>query len=901
MKKHTYLLLLIWLITILSCNFAYSQNTNSTNSNTSGGVSNRNAETQSYANLLDAVKTIGNSEKLLNVNGNANCTTALTVPKTLTLEFTGGGKIVGQAGCILIIYGQIKADRTNIFSGFANTNQLKILGANDVVYPEWFGAVGDNVTDDSSAIQLMFDAVDLTSGYGATYKTSGKFRFGAGRIYYSSKEIHVRSSSDIEGVGGKGWFSATIIRFADNKKGFVFEGYSTEREARNASIMQGSAVLKANLNFSAADVGKNVIVFGAGVNQNAPNLTAKILSVQSATQATLSTNANQTATNQSAFFLSDLTSQWSKISGIYLLGGTHAEVKSTHTIDIDGNKITRLTGAALDPYRGFPEGTTFTMGQSEWTIGILPAVLMTGNLASGSDTVTLTSGTVDNSFLFAGVTINYVNYLIKEVVSSTQFKLDRPFAAPAASGVSINVTRRGLSGYRFNAFGNASKTPSNIVRKTANAVFENWLVGATIHINRVDYLIDSVVNNYTVTIKNMDGTPAIVPYFEGDAAITALAPRRNVAVRFNTFHGIEANAQVEIRNVYISNFSGSGINFDSGKASGLLGNEPNVNNANVTRNFMHGNKGHGIYLRGTNSNQISIKNNDSNVNRGWGFYDTSFLGNVYEGNHSAGNENGGSYSVLGGVNQSTYTGEYGEGGQPSNILSAQSSWFGGIPGNGFSAEYNKGATMLASGGEGKTFLTSGIKTTSLKPSESGGFAANNAHTTVQIGQGGNPALPVLMGFGNSDEAGGNPPYNPALSYVLTYANGGQPAPGWYALQYGEQQRNDNSTDYTVLAFSGAAAAEGAKQLWMPNGFYFGRNSDGVTRSKFTVTALGLSLDKNFKANTFQLDSNGARPVCGATTRLTIWVSKGGTGVADVPQMCLKNADESFSWRNITMN
>jgi hypothetical protein len=206
------------------------------------------------------------------------------------------------------------------------------------------------------------------------------------------------------------------------------------------------------------------------------------------------------------------------------------------------------------------------MGGSEWTIGILPAVSITGNLASGSDSVILTSGTIDNSFLFAGVTINYINYSVKEIINSTQFKLDRPFAAPSASGASIKIARRGLSGYRFNAFGNASKSPSNIVRKTDNAVFENWLVGATIHINRNDYLIDTVVNKGTVTIKNIDGTPASVPYFEGDAAIIALAPRRNVAVRFNTFHGIEANVQVEIRNVYISNFSGSGINLDSGKA-----------------------------------------------------------------------------------------------------------------------------------------------------------------------------------------------------------------------------------------------------------------------------------------------------------------------------------------------
>jgi hypothetical protein len=206
--------------------------------------------------------------------------------------------------------------------------------------------------------------------------------------------------------------------------------------------------------------------------------------------------------------------------------------------------------------------------------------------------------------------------------------------------------------------------------------------------------------------------------------------------------------------------------------------------------------------------------------------------------------------------------------------------------------------MLASGGEGKTLMTSGVKTSSLPPNENGGFSSNNAYTTVQIGQGGNPALPVLMGFGNSDEAGGNPLHNPALSYVLTYANGGQPAPGWYALQYGEAQRNNNVTDYTVLAFSGAAATEGAKQLWMPNGFYFGRNTDGLTRSRLTATALGLSLDKNFKANTLQLDSSGNRPTCSQTTHGTFWLFKGAAGVADILQICGKNAANVFSWANV---
>ena len=948
MKKNIYLLLLSSLITISYCNFARSQEkppvyqtcsnstvkakiqveksgvrfiicagekiylnnveslTNSTSSNTIGGASNRQIEIQDYSNLADAVSAIGTTKKLLNINRDMDCSSPMTLPKNLNLEFTNSGKIVKRAGCTLVINGQIKADRVNIFSGFSTANQLKIPGANDVIYPEWFGAVGDGITDDYAAIQLMFDAVEYNIGglpASGGYYTGGKFRFAGGKVYYSSQEFRVRRSVEIEGVGGRGQLSATKISFAYGKKGFVFENYSSEREAQNAAMTAGSQILNANLNFIAADVGKRLVVFGAA--------DSTILSVQSATQATLNAKASATVVNGQAFIFNSSNAGQSKISNLHLAGGTGNKFAATHQIDINGSKITRKMGEVIDRYRGYGEGTTFTMNNVEWTLAKGDTVILNGSVTANSDVVSVANGTVDGSYLDAYVSVPSPRgdaptfFRIAEVINSTRFRINKPMPVgllPGGSTVPFSVTPLVLKGYRFVALGAESKLASNIVRTTRGAM-ENSLVGATIRVGYKDYLIDKVINANTIAIKNLDNSAVSIPYFASEAEIIKLAPRTNQSVRFNIFHGIDAKVPVEINNVYITYFAGNGINFDSSLASGLDGIEPNQNNGNVTRNVIYENKGHGIYLRGTNSNTMTIANNDVSNNRGWGFYDISQHGNNYLGNHTSYNANGSRFSFVGGVSRSQYTGEYCEGGEPSNIISQGATWLGGVPGCQFSEQSSQGAVMLSDEGNGKSFLINAIRTQSILPRTPNGDIIFNSYTTTQIGQGGRTDLPVLMGFGNSDEiASTQPKPYPTLSYFLTYATeNSRPAGGWYAMQHNQGTRTNNSDGYTAFAFSGAKAAEGAAQFWLPNGFFIGRDTGGLTRSKIVATALGLSLDKNFKANSFQLDSLGTRPTCTAETRGTFWVNKGGAGVADVPQMCLKNAEDTFSWRNIAVN
>ena len=39
----------------------------------------------------------------------------------------------------------------------------------------------------------------------------------------------------------------------------------------------------------------------------------------------------------------------------------------------------------------------------------------------------------------------------------------------------------------------------------------------------------------------------------------------------------------------------------------------------------------------------------------------------------------------------------------------------------------------------------------------------------------------------------------------------------------------------------------------------------------------------------------AKPLCNVDSRGTFWVNKGGAGVADAVQVCLKKVDESYGW------
>jgi hypothetical protein len=344
--------------------------------------------------------------------------------------------------------------------------------------------------------------------------------------------------------------------------------------------------------------------------------------------------------------------------------------------------------------------------------------------------------------------------------------------------------------------------------------------GRQINIGGMTYTIESITSNggylntghitLNTPFKNLSG-----PYA---ATIDALSIK-GANMRPNLYHGIELRGHAEVENMQVRLFAGNCISADTSLSpTAYPGAVPNTNNSMLRRNSLYFCKGSGIYTHGVNSNQMTIQNNDATNNNGAGFYEGSFLGNLYLGNHASYNGQGAIVSPQNGVNFSTFVGEYSEGGQPSSVFDQFQLVLNGDHGAGIQPGV-QGQVMQIAGWTRHNTIESVQSTPKVI-----GLRAGDA-PNMQPG--------TLLGFGAAEDtantgAGGTPTsLRGHIAYQLGYD---QLSAGWWSLYYGGNYSVHQAN--SVLAFSGSAAPEGAGKLWLYRGIdYIGPARDvGLART-----------------------------------------------------------------------
>lgn len=104
-----------------------------------------------------------------------------TVPSNVTMWFINGAKLAIDSGVTVTVNGPIEAGLHQIFSGSGTVGGMAKVIA---VYPQWFGAKGDGVTDDTAAIQSAKSAA--ATGGGTLYLPAGTYYVGTSEILFQN-------------------------------------------------------------------------------------------------------------------------------------------------------------------------------------------------------------------------------------------------------------------------------------------------------------------------------------------------------------------------------------------------------------------------------------------------------------------------------------------------------------------------------------------------------------------------------------------------------------------------------------------------------------------------------------------------------------------------------------------
>ena len=167
---------------------------------------------------LTAIGTVG-KKTLLVSTGTWQISNSIVIPPNVTLKFEPGAVLDIAQNKTIDVNGFIEAGKYQIFSG---SGTVHVRGYVDALYPQWWGAKGDGVTDDTAAVQACINSSVSSNGvfsvYGGDMFFKHTIKFPSGVYRVTSELSPNKSMANQSWVGDGGMVEIRYDGTADATK-----------------------------------------------------------------------------------------------------------------------------------------------------------------------------------------------------------------------------------------------------------------------------------------------------------------------------------------------------------------------------------------------------------------------------------------------------------------------------------------------------------------------------------------------------------------------------------------------------------------------------------------------------------------------------------------------------------
>jgi parallel beta-helix repeat protein len=165
-----------------------------TSSGTAGDITTLDRISNYSNNLSIAITAIGASEKKLLIDVVTTVSVDVTVPSNIQLWFIKGGLCSISSAKILTIYSPaniVAQPSQQIFSGSGTVTFTRNGTRNDVVYPGWWGAVADGITEDTTTLLAALNT-------GCNVQLLAQRDYSSGTLHLHNNQVFDMNGSTIK-------------------------------------------------------------------------------------------------------------------------------------------------------------------------------------------------------------------------------------------------------------------------------------------------------------------------------------------------------------------------------------------------------------------------------------------------------------------------------------------------------------------------------------------------------------------------------------------------------------------------------------------------------------------------------------------------------------------------------